>query len=341
MDRGVDPMRRLGALILALVATTGAVAQGDSNGADQLLPADQAFVLQPAQRKGGTLTLQWAIAPGYYLYRTRIHATDADGPNPQPVPLALPPALTERDPLGQSHRSIAVCCTPSLKIPGSHPPHRVRVTLSGLRRCGGVLSATKQRHLGAGGQSMSRPPRVYVVVAVALLLGAAWALVQSRLPHHHHLPANAKPAVAQEEGDPLPAGLHLADLKGVDHPFTQWRGKLLLLNFWATWCAPCRAEIPLLVQAQQQYGARGLQIVGPAVDDPGLVAGALPHLGLDYPVLVGDPDALLKIMNDLGNGPGGLPFSVLVGPNGMIVERRVRAFEKESLDQLIRDHLPG
>lgn len=153
--------------------------------------------------------------------------------------------------------------------------------------------------------------------------------------------ATSSAGATQDEGDPLPPGLHLADLKGVNHPFTQWRGKLLLLNFWATWCAPCRAEIPLLIQMQQQYAARGLQIVGPAVDDPGLVAGALPRLGLDYPVLVGDPDTLVKIMDQLGNGPGGLPFSVLISPKGMILERRVGAFDKDNLDQLIRAHLPS
>jgi thiol-disulfide isomerase/thioredoxin len=139
----------------------------------------------------------------------------------------------------------------------------------------------------------------------------------------------------------LPAGLRFEGLDGRPHALDEWHGKLLLVNFWATWCTPCLAEIPELLKLEKQYGGRGFQIVGPAVDDPDAVRGMVGQLHIDYPVLLGSPDALIGTMEKLGNSQGALPYSLLVSPEGMVVERQLGAFDKGELAALIEKHLPG
>jgi thiol-disulfide isomerase/thioredoxin len=171
--------------------------------------------------------------------------------------------------------------------------------------------------------------RLTLLIAVACLAAAAAGFGFYRYVHHDG---------AQRE--PLPQGLQLKGLDGQPHSLDEWRGKLLLVNFWATWCTPCLHEIPALVKLQQQYAARGLQIVGPAVDDPDAVRSMLGPLGINYPVLTGTPDAMIDLMEKLGNGPGGLPFSLVVGADGLIIDRHLGEFSSAELAQLVEKNLP-
>jgi thiol-disulfide isomerase/thioredoxin len=141
--------------------------------------------------------------------------------------------------------------------------------------------------------------------------------------------------------EPLPPGLQLKGLDGQAHSLEEWKGKLLVVNFWATWCTPCLHEIPALVKLQKQYAARGLQIVGPAVDDPDAVRSMIGPLGINYPVLTGTPDSMIDLMEKLGNGPGALPFSLVVGADGLIIERHLGEFTAAELNQLVEKNLPG
>jgi thiol-disulfide isomerase/thioredoxin len=133
--------------------------------------------------------------------------------------------------------------------------------------------------------------------------------------------------------------LSLPTLDGGTATLSALRGQLVLVNFWATWCAPCLKEIPLLVQMQAQYGARGLQVLGPALDDPEQVRAMLPRLGFNYPILIGDR-AVPNAMDALGDTLGALPFSVLISPDGYVVMRKHGEFEAAELTQLIEAHLP-
>ncbi len=139
----------------------------------------------------------------------------------------------------------------------------------------------------------------------------------------------------------LPANLEFTDLSGRKHHVSEWRGHLLLINFWATWCGPCKKEIPVLAKAQKEYGARGFQVIGPAVDDPAAVRQEKTLLGIDYPVMVGTPEQMISLMNTLGNQPGGLPFSVLVSADGHIIQRHLGEFDAKELNTLIEQNLPG
>lgn len=137
----------------------------------------------------------------------------------------------------------------------------------------------------------------------------------------------------------LPSTLSFTGLDGKHHLLKQWRGKLLLINFWATWCAPCRTEIPLLAKAQTRYGSHGFQIIAPAVDAASAVRNEREFLGINYPVRVAKPTHMRALMTQLGHARG-LPFSVLVGPDGHIIARYSGGFDAHTLDQLIQTHLP-
>ncbi len=149
----------------------------------------------------------------------------------------------------------------------------------------------------------------------------------------------ASPSSVDEPGGQAPE-ITLADLTGEKVSLSAFRGKLVLVNFWATWCTPCLHEIPMLLDMQARYGERGLQVIGPAMDTPEAVRNGAPQLGINYPVLVGDAE-IVDAMQALGDTLGALPYSVLIDPNGEIVVRKHGEFKQPELEQLIERHLPA
>jgi peroxiredoxin len=124
------------------------------------------------------------------------------------------------------------------------------------------------------------------------------------------------------------------DLQGRVHRLLDWRGKVLLCNFWATWCAPCREEVPLLVSAKQQWAAHGFEVVGIAVDNSANVAEFAATHKINYPVLIADATAL-QLLRNLGNRGGALPYTVMVDASGAIAYRHVGAFSASDLRRVI------
>lgn len=107
------------------------------------------------------------------------------------------------------------------------------------------------------------------------------------------------------------------DLNGRAVNLARFRGKVVLLNFWATWCAPCEAEMPIFSQWQREYGARGLQVIGISMDDSdGPVRKAVGRLKLDYPIAMGDA----KLGGQYG-GVLGLPLTYLIDRKGVVRAR--------------------
>ncbi|MGH8741401.1 MAG: TlpA family protein disulfide reductase [Burkholderiales bacterium] len=121
-----------------------------------------------------------------------------------------------------------------------------------------------------------------------------------------------------------------ADLSGQPRRLLEWQGKVLLCNFWATWCAPCREEIPLLNAAQQRYPAERFQIVGIAMDNASNVRQFSEVTKIGYPVLLADA-AAIDLMRRLGNATGGLPFSVMLDRCGRLAQRKLGAFSEPEL----------
>lgn len=138
----------------------------------------------------------------------------------------------------------------------------------------------------------------------------------------------------------MAADFSLPKLDGGSGSLSEHRGKLVLVNFWATWCGPCLKEIPLLVEMQTRYGTRGLQILGPALDDPDAVRQMLPKLRIQYPVFTGDSE-VTATMDALGDTLGALPFSVLISADGKVLQRKHGEFERAELVPLIESNLPS
>jgi thiol-disulfide isomerase/thioredoxin len=125
--------------------------------------------------------------------------------------------------------------------------------------------------------------------------------------------ATAAPEASESEGDDaLPETLPdftLANLEGQPQSIRSWTGKSMIVNFWATWCAPCRREIPLLKKIQSEHGAEGFQVVGVAVDFRDDVLKYAKEIGIDYPLLIGEQDGL-EAVTKFGRGSLGFPFTV-------------------------------
>ena len=90
-----------------------------------------------------------------------------------------------------------------------------------------------------------------------------------------------------------------------------------MLNFWATWCGPCRKEIPLLNSLQKSYAKRGVQIIGVAVDNAAAVKQFIRSVPIDYPVLIGDQEAI-EVIEAYGDKTGALPYTVFINRAGII-----------------------
>jgi thiol-disulfide isomerase/thioredoxin len=133
-------------------------------------------------------------------------------------------------------------------------------------------------------------------------------------------PAQAKPAeeAAEPAFAPVFVAFSLPDMDGNSRDFSEWSGKHTLLNFWATWCAPCRREIPLLKAFQEEQGENGIQVIGVAVDDPLPVAKYAEEAQFNYPVLVGQQDAM-AIAETSGLEFIGMPFTMVVAADGELL----------------------
>jgi len=129
--------------------------------------------------------------------------------------------------------------------------------------------------------------------------------------------------------------LQLADLEGRQQIVDRWRGKVLVVNFWATWCAPCREEIPVFVKLQDKYRDRGLQFVGIAIDERDKVQSFARDLGINYPVLLGAMDTV-EISRQAGNTIGALPFTLVLDRSGRIVSRELGKAQEMRLEALIQ-----
>lgn len=122
------------------------------------------------------------------------------------------------------------------------------------------------------------------------------------------------------------------DLQGAPVEMAAFRGRPLLLNFWATWCPPCVQELPRLDAFYGAHKARGWQVLGLAIDQTASVRGFLQRSPLAFPVVLGGA-AGLGLVRGLGNPGGGLPFSVLFGANGAIVQRKIGELSETDLQQ--------
>ena len=147
---------------------------------------------------------------------------------------------------------------------------------------------------------------------------------------------DADPDDAKSTGKMAPLQFTLKDMNGVDVTLSSFKGKVILLNFWATWCGPCRAEIPSLIELQKKY-PDDLVVLGFSVDDP--VAKLKPYakeFQINYPILVG----LGREDVQEAYGPlWGIPVSVIIAPDGTIQKKHSGIASKEQFEREIRTAL--
>jgi thiol-disulfide isomerase/thioredoxin len=127
-------------------------------------------------------------------------------------------------------------------------------------------------------------------------------------------------------------GVSLPDPDGKEQALAQWKGKVLIVNFWATWCAPCREEMPMFMRVQDAQGAKGIQFVGIAIDSPAKVREYARELKLNYPTLIGGYGAM-ELSESLGNTVKALPFTIIINRDGKVAHTQLGPLKE---DQLVR-----
>ncbi|MEX0976863.1 MAG: TlpA disulfide reductase family protein [Woeseia sp.] len=126
----------------------------------------------------------------------------------------------------------------------------------------------------------------------------------------------------------------LPDLQGNPRDLDEWHGKALLVNFWATWCAPCRREIPLLKRTQDSHAADNLQVIGIAVDYTEDVVAYAEIADFNYPILVGQEDAMAAAENS-GVEFVGLPFTMVISPDGQLIKTHIGEIVESHIEQIV------
>jgi thiol-disulfide isomerase/thioredoxin len=178
--------------------------------------------------------------------------------------------------------------------------------------------------------------RSNLAIVTVAILGAALGLFAST--HMDGFSARPVPpgVTVLQVGDAR-TDLELTDLEGKPRRLSEFDGKFVLLNFWATWCGPCREEMPLLDATHEKLANKNLHVVGIALDDGEAVRDFLQQYPVRYPILISgdDEDPSLRF----GDTRSVLPYSVLIAPDGKLLAQRAGYFSEETLTQWLAPHL--
>ena len=176
-------------------------------------------------------------------------------------------------------------------------------------------------------QPKSRNPFMLVVVALVVAGMLYFGFHQARR-------TSGGPGIAKQSA--TAPDFTLDSLEGKSMRLSDLRGKAVLLNFWATWCGPCKIEMPWFVELQNQYGSQGLQIVGVAMDDASKedIAKFAKEMGVNYPVLIGK-----EAVGDAYGGVPALPESFFIGRDGKIVDKIIGLKGKSEIEDSIKKAL--
>ena len=180
---------------------------------------------------------------------------------------------------------------------------------------------------------MKRDPVILIVIAVVISLMLAFGIQKSR-----HT-SSQEHGAGQLQGQPAP-DFALASLDGKTVKLSDFRGKAVLLNFWATWCEPCKVEMPWFVELQKKYGPQGLQVLGIAMDDSGAkeIGDFAKKMEVNYPIVIGK--------ESVGDQYGGIPYlpsTFYIDRDGKVVDRIFGLVSRSEIESDIQKALgsPG
>ena len=172
-----------------------------------------------------------------------------------------------------------------------------------------------------------------IALIVLLIAGISTYQFQSQSQEENLPPQMITESVAAASID-TNIDFALPDLDGTVRQLSDWNGKGRLVNFWATWCAPCRREIPLLKKTQKEHGGDGIQVIGIAVDFPEQVVAYAEEAQFNYPILVGQEDAMAAAEAS-GIDFIGMPFTMVIAPDGELIKTHIGEIVEVHIESIV------
>ncbi len=173
----------------------------------------------------------------------------------------------------------------------------------------------------------------WLMAAVAVLGLAAGAGTYSYIYKPANKPKTATIKTTSMIGNKRP-DFSLTNVEGKQRQISNWDGKVMIVNFWATWCPPCRREIPAFIELQEKYEDKGFTIIGVALDSKQAAIDFVDPMGINYPILIGDVEGI-AISQNYGNKLGVLPYTVIVDRQGIIRHTIAREIHLDEAEKLI------
>jgi peroxiredoxin len=160
---------------------------------------------------------------------------------------------------------------------------------------------------------------VFILIAIVFAAGGVYFALQK-----------FEPAPPQRAAANLLFAQSLPDAQGELQALNQWKGKILVVNFWATWCPPCVEEMPELVALQKEMASQNVQIIGIGIDSAANISEFSTKHAIDYPLYVAGMSGT-ELSRQFGNQAGGLPFTVIIAPDGQVKKTYLGRLKMERL----------
>lgn len=178
---------------------------------------------------------------------------------------------------------------------------------------------------------MSKFKQIFLYICVAVFALGAGSYLRTLLTEAQQTPLSSEQS---QQGAKAILAVDLPDMHGENQAVSQWLGKVMVVNFWATWCTPCQEEIPEFIETQEKFRDQGLVFIGIALDQADKVKMFSHEFGINYPVLVGSMNTW-SVAQAAGNRMSVLPYTVVINRSGEIIETYVGRVNRKKLEKLV------